>query len=173
MAFCSKCGTQVTDDSRFCPSCGNPMDAASENSFKQAGDKAKEHIDSALNQFQNAKDWSSQFSQDDINRNKGMAVLAYFGPLVLIPIFAVKDSPFARYHANQGLVLFIIEVIYGIVTKIVGNIFSSIWWGLGSIFDIVFALFGLVFVVYMIFGIVNAVGGNAKELPIIGRFKLL
>ena len=32
-----------------------------------------------------------------------MAILAYFGILVLIPILAAKDSKFARFHANQGL----------------------------------------------------------------------
>ena len=26
MAFCSKCGTQVGEGEKFCPSCGNPVD---------------------------------------------------------------------------------------------------------------------------------------------------
>ncbi len=26
MAFCSKCGTQIGEGEKFCPSCGNPVD---------------------------------------------------------------------------------------------------------------------------------------------------
>jgi len=29
MAFCTNCGSQVSDDSRFCASCGKPMAVAS------------------------------------------------------------------------------------------------------------------------------------------------
>ena len=43
----------------------------------------------------------------DFEKNKIFAILAYLGILVLIPILAAKDSPFAKYHANQGLVLLI------------------------------------------------------------------
>ena len=46
-----------------------------------------------------------------MNGNKVMAILSYFGILVLIPIFAAKDDAFARYHANQGLVLLIASAI--------------------------------------------------------------
>ena len=33
------------------------------------------------------------------------------GILCLVPILAAKDSPFAKYHANQGLVLFLLEIV--------------------------------------------------------------
>ena len=37
MAFCSKCGTQVNDGTKFCPKCGNPMEnsASSPNGYQQ------------------------------------------------------------------------------------------------------------------------------------------
>ena len=58
--------------------------------------------------------------QKDIEDNKFMSVLAYLGLFVLIPIFAAKDSDFARFHSNQGLVLlitgFIISLIYPVLT---------------------------------------------------------
>ena len=47
----------------------------------------------------------------DVNANKVMGVLAYLGILVLIPIFAAKGSKFARSHANQGLILLILEIV--------------------------------------------------------------
>lgn len=33
----------------------------------------------------------------------------------MIPLLAKKDSPFAQFHAKQGLVLFIIEVVGWVV----------------------------------------------------------
>ena len=50
-------------------------------------------------------DLTDQFDKADVEQNKVMAILAYFGILVLIPILAAKDSKFARFHANQGLLL--------------------------------------------------------------------
>ena len=43
----------------------------------------------------------------DAEQNKVFGILAYLGILCLIPLLAAKDSRFARYHANQGLVLFL------------------------------------------------------------------
>ncbi len=49
--------------------------------------------------------------QKDVEENKIMAVIAYFGILCLIPLLAKKDSPYAQFHAKQGLVLFITGII--------------------------------------------------------------
>ena len=45
---------------------------------------------------------------------KGLGVLSYFGPLFIITLIA-GNSSFTKFHANQGLVLFIIEAIVGAV----------------------------------------------------------
>jgi len=47
----------------------------------------------------------------DIEENKVWGAIAYLGILCLIPLLAKKDSPFAQFHAKQGLVLFIIEIV--------------------------------------------------------------
>ena len=101
-----------------------------------------------------------------------MAILAYFGILVVIPILAAKESKFARFHANQGLVLFIASVAYMIMLEIIKSIIVSISTGLLFITTIL-GLTYLVFMVLGIMGIVNAATGKAKELPIIGKFSLL
>jgi len=44
-----------------------------------------------------------------------MAILAYLTWLVLIPLFAAKESKFARFHCNQGIVLAVAEIIAVIV----------------------------------------------------------
>lgn len=40
-------------------------------------------------------------------------------------------------------------------------------------FSLVTAVFSLFFLVLLILGIVNAATGRARELPVIGRFRLL
>lgn len=111
----------------------------------------------------------------DIEKNKVMAVLAYLGILVLVPILAAKDSKFARYHANQGLILFItwiaVMVVVGCPLTLF-QIFVHIKF-LGCCLDLVpFALFiGLL--VLAIMGIINAVNGVMKPLPVIGSYTIL
>ena len=47
----------------------------------------------------------------DVEANKILAALSYVGVLCLVPLLAKKDSKFAQFHAKQGLVIFIGEVI--------------------------------------------------------------
>lgn len=116
----------------------------------------------------NTADTTSAFDPADIGQNKAMAILAYISWLVLIPLFLAKSSKFASYHANQGLVLAIIELICWIVLGILGGLPL-----LGWIFRLVNGLLGIVFLIFSILGIVNVVNGRAKELPLIGSIKLL
>ena len=89
-----------------------------------------------------------------------MAILAYFGILVLIPLFAAKESKFARFHVNQGLILLICSVVTFVIGKIPGLGFL-VW------------ILDIAILVYAIIGIVNAAKGQAKELPYIGKFKII
>lgn len=117
----------------------------------------------------NTNDTTSQFDPQDINDNKGMSVLAYIGILFLIPLLACPNSRFARYHTNQGLVLFLLELAIGVVTSIftfipvIGPIIGGLLSAVGGIFTLVL----------MIMGIINAAQGQAKELPLIGKITLL
>jgi uncharacterized membrane protein len=112
--------------------------------------------------------------QMDVANNKVYAVLAYLGWLVLIPIFAAKTSPFARFHANQGLVL----AIFGTGGNIVFWIFSflaasSFNFGLASVIGIFQFLWAIVIIVFAIIGIVSAAQGTRKALPAIGTIQVL
>jgi uncharacterized membrane protein len=130
------------------------------------------NFEDKFSELNNTKDSTSEFSQQDINSNKVMAILAYLGILVLVPIFAAKESKFARFHANQGLVLFLAEIAFYIVLTIVSAIILAISWKLYFIITIL-SLVWIVFLVLAIIGIINAANGKAKELPVIGKFTLL
>ena len=109
----------------------------------------------------------------DAQDNKVMGILAYLGILVLVPIFAAKESPFARYHSNQGLVLLITVVVLSIAISILSFIFAFISVALLIIITICNAALGIGSLVFIILGIINVNNGVMKELPVIGKFKIL
>lgn len=111
-----------------------------------------------------------KFDEADIAANKVMAVLSYLGPLFLIPLLAAKNSKFARYHCNQGIILFIADVIYGLAVNILTAILPTI---LSIIVSLISSVGGILIFVLAILGIVNACKGEAKPLPIIGGFSIL
>ena len=112
------------------------------------------------------------FDQADVEKNKLMAVLSYLGILVVIPIIVAPDSKFVRYHANQGLLLLVTSAVYGVIARILSVVLG--WIPIvGAIILGLFSLVGLVIFIFAILGIVNSVQGNAKELPIIGSYRIL
>ena len=104
---------------------------------------------------------------------KGMAILAYFGILFLIPLFAAKNDPFARYHTNQGLVLFIFMVIFNILSNVLTNILIEISPMLTLIVSGVFGILTLLLCIFALIGIIRAAKGQMKPLPIIGGIRIL
>ena len=152
MLTCKQCGTQVEDGVMNCTNCGAPIEAPVQQN--QPIDLSEK-----FNEFNNTADTTAEYDAQDIEKNKVMAVLAYI--LFFIPLLAAKDSKFARFHTNQGLVLFLGGIIASVVAVI-----PVIGW-------IVALIAGLVITVLAIIGIINALNGKAKELPVIGKFKIL
>ncbi len=113
-------------------------------------------------------DYTASFDQNDIQQNRVMGVLSYLGILVLIPLFAARESPFARFHCNQGIVLALAEVILSFAVRIFGRLPLVGW-----IIRLVGGLGGLALFVFAIMGIINAINGKAKELPLVGGFQIL
>lgn len=171
MAFCEKCGTKLEEGIKFCPSCGAPA-ASGTSAPRTQQSNGQTDLSGKLSNLNNTSDTTAQFDQNDITNNKAMCILAYFGPLCFIPMFAAKDSKFARFHANQGLILFIACVAWGIAYGILSSIILAISLRLFFLVSII-GFLSLVFLVLAIIGILNAVNGKAKELPVIGRFKIL
>ena len=113
-----------------------------------------------------------QFDSADIADNKVMAALSYLGLLVLVPLFAARNSRFARFHANQGLALLLMTAAYYIVRSILVSVALMFFWRFSFLVRII-RLAGLAIPVLAIYGIINAANGQAKELPVIGKIKLL
>lgn len=109
MAFCGKCGAQLNDGAKFCPSCGAPTgsEQAQQQTYQQPQQQAYAPV------------------QSDAQQNKVMGILAYLSWLVIVPWIAAKESPFARYHTNQGLVLAIVEIAWWILSAILTAIATA------------------------------------------------
>ena len=119
-------------------------------------------------------DTTSYFSRSDIKSNRLMAVLSYLSVPVLIPVFAAKNSPYARFHASQGVNLLILSVLGAIVSGIIGAIVGAIGAVVLSVlWGIVFWVITIALVLMMVIGILGALQGRARELPLIGGFRIL
>lgn len=93
-----------------------------------------------------------------VEKNTFMALLSYIGPLVIIPYLTAKDDGFVMFHIKQGLVLFVGEIALWVL--------MSMFWFLFPIWQLI----NLVIFVFAIIGIVNALGGKEKQLPVVGKY---
>ena len=100
------------------------------------------------------------FDPDDIEKNKTMAGLAYI--LFFLPLVVCPDSPYGRFHANQGLVLLIFGFFGGTILSLLPLV-NLVLVPLFSVFVLILAVMGLI----------NGFSGKAKELLLIGKFKLI
>lgn len=154
MITCKQCGTQVEGEVKYCTNCGAPLEITetSENT-------SQIDLSEKFKQFNNTADTTAEFTAEDIEKNKVMALLAYI--IFLIPLLAAKDSKFARFHTNQGIILVIGAVIASIIAAI-----PIIGWIIAPILSVIITVLAII-------GIINAAGGKAKELPLVGKIKIL
>ena len=108
----------------------------------------------------NEHETTVQFAAEDIEKNKVMAALAYF--IFFLPLITCPDSPFGKFHANQGLVLLLTSIAGSIVLSII----PIIGW-------ILLPLFGLAVFIFGVIGLVGALNGGSKKLPVIGKFVII
>lgn len=100
------------------------------------------------------------FDQEDIQKNKTMAGLAYI--IFFLPLIVCPNSKYAKFHANQALLLFLVALGGNIILGMI----PIIGWMLIPIYAI--GIF-----VFCIMGLINGFNGKAKRLPIFGKFDLL
>jgi uncharacterized membrane protein len=106
----------------------------------------------------NQPSMESNVENEAVQEGKIWAVLAYLGILCLLPLLLKKDNKFALYHAKQGLVLFIGELI---------ALFINI---IPVIGQLVYLILILVFGIYSIIGIIQALMGKYWKAPIISKW---
>lgn len=188
MAFCGNCGTQAQDGVKFCPSCGAAVGEApaQQQQPQQTAQQQSQQPSYAppaapgAPMTDEARDAARQ-EEIDAQENKTMGVLSYI--LFFIPLLtgAHKTSPFVKFHVNQGTVLWLVGIAYSIVSGILSAIIkveatyfgvrSGVYYTPGWLSTILW-LISLPIFIFAIMGIINAVQGKKKELPVIGKFQL-
>ena len=124
--------------------------------------------DMNIDELSKVEDVTASFDSKDIEENKTMAILAYLSILVVIPIVMARESKFAMFHVNQGIVLAVIEILAGVILRVLG------WLpGIGFVVRIVISLIGIVCLILLIIGIMAALNGQAKKLPVVGNFTFI
>jgi len=103
-------------------------------------------------------------TRKDDSDSKLFAFLGVFLTIIgyVIVILSRKNDKYAMYYAKQGLILFIAWVIVAVASRIVGWIPVA-----GSIISWVLDAIMLAF---WVIGIIYALSGDEKEIPIIGAY---
>ena len=106
-----------------------------------------------------------QADKADVEKNKAMAIVGYIIPILFfIPLVSdAKNSPFAKFHANQQLNL----LLAAIAVNVVGTMIPFLGW------FIILPFGSILLLVLAIMGIINGAKGEMKQLPIIGGFQLI
>lgn len=106
------------------------------------------------------QDVAGRFGKEDIRKSYIWAALAYF--IFFIPIIICPDNRFARYHANQSLIL-LVMMTFGI------TLVSMVPY-IGILLTVIGLLLGVVCIVR---GFYLAITKKAKPIPLIGRLELI
>lgn len=169
MAYCAKCGAYIPDGRKVCVACGKPVNAQTQAAYaeppreekkpeqkpntekqrttaeklKDIGEKAEQYIYEGEEKLKDA----------GVDRSRLFSALSYVSFLCFLPYMFCAGDEFARFHAKQGLILFVCSC----VIDLIGFIAPLMW------------LLRLCATLMMIIGIFNAVTGKKKKLPFIGN----
>lgn len=183
---CEKCGASV-EGYTTCPACGAPVVAAQQQQYQYAQAGQSQQYQQTAGDYQQAQNGYQQSEAPnvgqtfmdqvnapgeymdpvDVEANKMWGALAYI--LFFLPLLGAPKSRFGRFHANQGLVFLLFSFVVGVVIGILQVV-------LGRVPVIPFLLSLITYVVpmfFFLFGVINAISGKAKKLPLIGGITLI
>ena len=75
-----------------------------------------------------------------------------------------KDNKFARYHANQQLLL----LLFWVVAQIIASLLAFVLIGM-----LLYPVIYIIGIIFMVMGVINALNGEMKPLPVLGRYELI
>lgn len=105
---------------------------------------------------------------EEIESGKTMGILAYI--LFLIPLLTARDNKFAMFHTEQAIVLWIVFIVVYIALMLVNIVIGMISDSIACVVSILGILPWIAYLVLWVMGLMNAIGGKVKELPVIGQY---
>ena len=152
-------------------------DNNSQNNDPNNRDLADITID-AVENVVNTTNHISEHNKQDVNRFKTKAALCYF-PLVAVYYIIKnqhKNNEYMLFHVNQGMIITCFWIAVVIFTSLTSTIFRVD----GLFVSYVPTAINLVnYILYCLaivlsgFGFINTINGNSKELPVIGKLKII
>lgn len=103
------------------------------------------------------------FDEADIQEGKVMAGLSHLGILFFLPLVVCPKSRFARFHANQSLVLLIFSVAITILSTTLARI---------PVLPLLFTLLSLAVWIMQIVGLIGGLTGKAIRFPLVDDIKI-
>ena len=129
-------------------------------------------IDSKEENRNGKEQYQKRFDAKDIEKNKMLAGLGYI--IFFLPMIVMNESKFARFHANQILLLLIPEVGITLVGTVLSTILiASFLFGLAGIISFITFALDLVVGVAALMNMIAAFRGEAKRVPFIGHITLI
>lgn len=95
-------------------------------------------------------------NHSDVEKNKLYAIIGYVSVLCFVPLLAAPNSPFAKFHGKQGLVLFLAAVVFSTLSRVIPGLWSLMM------------LLNLGILVLSIIGMIKASEGTLWHMPIVG-----
>lgn len=179
MNYCPNCGAYIPDGATKCVACG--YDPSEKKEKTQSGFGAAAAQTQARPEPPHQEERQSYTGTvvddddpgprgqsygydpiaEDALRNRGLGILCYIGPLFLFPLLTRKNSAFIRYHANQGLSLFIAEIVINLCYSI-----PVMGWLVGLVG-------GILALAAFLSGVLNAANGRMRPIPFFGGLNLI
>ncbi len=99
-----------------------------------------------------------------------MIILAYLGPLALIPFLVEKDDGEVQWHSKHGLVLFGAEIVLWVGLVVFNIVLTAIFAPLGCIVWICSVLLGFAILAFHILCMVKGNQGERLKVPVVSDF---
>ena len=132
----------------------------------------------AVEDFMNTEDHKGEFGEQEILKYKTSALLGYI-PIVCLFFLIIgkyKESNYMKFHLNQALLITIGYAIVSVASTILGWLFASNTMLKDSVPGWVSFISYVAYCICffaMMYGIITTYNNSSKELPIVGKIKLL
>lgn len=167
MAYCLNCGANLEEDDVVCPFCGG--ETGGRGSVRQMSDALTVDLRTVLH----TEDETGGMDPYDVKENRIAAAFSYLLLTLFVPLGIRRQSEFARFHGNQGLVLLLTGIFTGGAVLLAGVVLNLIPVVGEILAALLKALWGIAMLCYAVCGVRTALRGRAKALPIIGKLRLL
>jgi len=121
--------------------------------FKESDNKQSNQTEiPSLNDTETTDSPKAPFQSEE---SRMAAILAYIPILCFVPLLNMRDNPEARFHARQGVLLFLVELV-------------AVLFLIDGVSAFVFKAILVVTVALSVVGIYFALQGKHYKLPVIG-----